>query len=59
MGGHISLDVILDAIPVEEGVEDLNEVFWLLEVILHRYKVLDPGARVLQDAVQMGQAIPD
>jgi hypothetical protein len=56
---HISLDVILNSIPIEEGVEYLDKVLRLLEVILHSDEVLDARPRVLQDAVQMGQAIPD
>lgn len=44
MGGHISLNVILSPISIEERVEDLNQVFWLLEIILHSYKVMDTGS---------------
>ncbi len=59
MGGHISLDMVLNAISIEEWVKNLNEVFRLLKVILHINEVLNSSSGVLKDTVEVCQTIPN
>lgn len=58
MGGHVSLDMVLNSISIQERVQDLNKVFWLLEVVLDSNEVVDSGSGVLEDAVEMSQTVP-
>ena len=44
MGGHISLKVVLNTIPVKEGVQNIDKVLWLLEIVLHSDKVVDASS---------------
>jgi hypothetical protein len=47
MGCHISLDVVLNTVPIEEGVQNINKVLWLLEIVLHSDEMVDASPRVL------------
>ena len=59
MGSHISLNIVLNVISVQEAIEDVNEVLWLLEIVLHSDKVVHSRPGVLQNTIQMGQTVAD
>lgn len=47
MGGHISLKMVLNTISIKEGVQNIDKVLWLLEIVLHCDEMLDSSSRVL------------
>ena len=53
MGGHISLNVVNNSVSVKEGVKNVNKVFWLLEIILHSYEMVDTSPGVFQYSIQV------
>ena len=51
--------MILNSISIEEGVQDLNQVFWLFEIVLDGDEMVDAGSGVLKDSVQMCETVAD
>jgi len=45
--------MVRNAIVIEERIENLYQVLWLLKIILHSNKVLDSCPGVLQNSIKM------
>lgn len=59
MGGDISLDFVFDGVLMQEAIQDLDNVNWILEVVHQREECLNSGSLILQNAIKMGQAVVD
>jgi len=59
VGGDISLDFVFDGVLMQEAIQDLDNVNWILEVVHQREECLDSGSLILQNAIKMGQAVVD
>ena len=59
MGGDISLDFVFDGVLMQEAIQDLDNVNWILEVVHQRKECLNSGSLILQNAIKMGQAVVD
>lgn len=59
MGGDVSLYFIFDLVSVQEAIQDRNNVNWVLEMVHQGEECLNPGSLVLQNAVEVGQAVVD
>lgn len=59
MGSDISLDFVFDLVLVQEAIQDLDNVNWILEVVHQGEEYLNSGSLILQNAIKMGQAVVD
>lgn len=59
MGSDISLDFIFDVVSLQEAIQDINDVNWILEMVHKSEECLNSGSLILQNAIKMGQAVVD
>lgn len=59
MGSNISLDFILDVISLQEAIQNVNNINWVLEIVHQGEESLNSRSFVFQNAVEVGQAVSD
>lgn len=59
MGSDISLDFVFDVVSLQEAIQDINDVNWILEMVHKSEECLNSGSLILQNAIKMGQAVVD
>jgi len=59
VGGDVSLYFIFDLVSVQKAIQDRNNVNWILEVVHQGEECLNSGSLILQNAIEMGQAVVD
>ena len=59
MGGDVSLYFIFDLVSVQKAIQDRNNVNWILEMVHQGEECLNSGSLILQNAIEMGQAVVD
>ena len=57
MGGHVSLDVVLNVVLVDEAIQNVDQVLGLLKVIHQVDEVVNSRSRVLQDSIKVGKGV--
>ena len=59
MGSDVSLDFIFDVVSLQEAIQNINNINWVLEIVHQGEECLDSSSFIFQNAIEMSQAVPD
>jgi len=59
MGGHISWHIFLAVVGVDEAIKNVDQVLWVLEIVLNSDVVCDSNTSILEDTIKMCKTVGD
>jgi len=59
MAGHISRHVILAVVLVNKTIKDVDQILWVLEIVLDSDVMGNSSSSILKDTVKMSKAVLD